>query len=329
MKTAGAPKPPQKSKKPKKSEGTAPEVINITKPEGDEAKLQLKYGKDPQLRDSILSGEILPVVELGKIDSAEGEKDMPPPDAPGSCIPTFAPDEETRAATETLKALQGYQGTAGLPENLSLLTPPGEAEYFEHRGLMETVRQSHKRHQKIHCAPVTQQSVPDTPVNSITTISVRIIPPARVVADDLTKANLREGLPNILLMLQVVWVDKLPVNQQILTVQVVLVELRTISHHLLSQEHLSCTQVDLAPVVLQQVAVVGIPMSQDRMFPIKPCTSQVKMSLLTIHTRLYLSKMPLPFPTFQDKVLKGLTVVTSYQLRLLDFEEPTIMNQVM
>ena len=79
------------------------------------------------------------MVELGKIDSTNGKKDMPPPDAPGSCIPTFAPDEETRATTETLKALQGHQGTAGLPENSSLSTPPGKAEYFEGGGLMETV----------------------------------------------------------------------------------------------------------------------------------------------------------------------------------------------
>ena len=50
---------------------------------------------------------------------------MPPPDVPGSGIPTFAPDKETRAATETLEALQGQQ-TAGLPENSSLSTPPGE-----------------------------------------------------------------------------------------------------------------------------------------------------------------------------------------------------------
>ena len=35
---------------------------------------------------------------------------------------------------------------------------------------------------------------------SITTISVGIIPPARAVAEDFTKANLREGLPNTLLM---------------------------------------------------------------------------------------------------------------------------------
>ena len=174
-KTVGSLKPAPKSKKPKKSEGMAPKVIDIMKPVDDEVKIQLKYAKDQQLRDSILSGETLPVVELGKIDSAEGGKDMPQPDASGSCIPTIAPDEETRATVETLEALQGQQGTAGLPENSSLFTPPGEAEYFEGKGLMETVQQFHKRW-KVRCGLVTQQSVPYTPVSLITTIYVGIIP---------------------------------------------------------------------------------------------------------------------------------------------------------
>ena len=39
-----------------------------------------------------------------------------------------------------------------------------------------------------------------TPANSFTTIPVGILPPARVLADDLTKVNLREGSPNTLLM---------------------------------------------------------------------------------------------------------------------------------
>ena len=128
-----------KSKKTKKSKSTAPEVIDITKPGGDKVKIQLRHAKDQQLRGSILSGKTLPVVGLGKINSAEGEKDIPPPDASGSGIPTFVPDKETRAATETLKALQGQQQTAGLPENSSLSTPPGEADSFKGEGLMETV----------------------------------------------------------------------------------------------------------------------------------------------------------------------------------------------
>ena len=48
---------------------------------------------------------------------------MPPPDAPGPIIPTYAPDEKTRAAAEVLKMLQKKQPTASLPKNSSLLTP--------------------------------------------------------------------------------------------------------------------------------------------------------------------------------------------------------------
>ena len=41
---------------------------------------------------------------------------MPAPHAPGSIIPTSAPDEETRTAAETLKVLQRQQLTAGFPK---------------------------------------------------------------------------------------------------------------------------------------------------------------------------------------------------------------------
>ena len=77
------------------------------------------------------------MVELDKTDSAGGGKDMPPPDALGSGIQTSTPDEETRAATETLKALQRQKQTAGLPENSSLLTPPSEADYLNGNRLMD------------------------------------------------------------------------------------------------------------------------------------------------------------------------------------------------
>ena len=43
------------------------------------------------------------MVELDYIHSTEGEEDMPPPDASGPIIPTYVPDEETRAAAEVLK----------------------------------------------------------------------------------------------------------------------------------------------------------------------------------------------------------------------------------
>ena len=76
----------------------------------------------------------LPVVELDKIHSTEGGEDMPPPDAPGPIIPAYAPDKETRAATEVLKMLQKQQPTASLPKSSSLSTPPGEADYLKGGG---------------------------------------------------------------------------------------------------------------------------------------------------------------------------------------------------
>ena len=78
-------------------------------------------------------------------------------------------------------------------------TPPHEADYFDGGGLIETVQQTQRRW-KIHSAPVSQQSAPNTLAGSITTISVGILPPDRVVAEDLTKANLGEGSPNLLQM---------------------------------------------------------------------------------------------------------------------------------
>ena len=48
--------------------------------------------------------------------------------------------------------------------------------------------------------PVSQQPAQNTPAGSISTTTVGILPPARMLAEDLTKANLREGLPNFLQM---------------------------------------------------------------------------------------------------------------------------------
>ena len=124
---------------------------------------------------------------------------MNPPDVPGPTFPTYAPDEETRAAAKVLQMLQMQQPTASLPKGSGLSTPPGEADYFEGGGLMRTVQQSVIRWGK-HSAPVSQPSTPTTPASSISTITVGILPPARVLAEDLTKATLREGSPNLLQM---------------------------------------------------------------------------------------------------------------------------------
>ena len=117
--------------KKKKSGGTAPEIIDITKLGSGEANIKLQ--------DSILHGGTLPVIELDKMHSTEGGEDMAPPDAPEHIIPTYALDEETRAAAEVLEMLQKRQTRDSLPKSSSLSTPPGEADYFEGGGLMETV----------------------------------------------------------------------------------------------------------------------------------------------------------------------------------------------
>ena len=47
-------------------------------------------------------------------------------------------------------------------------------------------------------SPVSQLLTPVTPAGLISTITVSILPPARVLAEDLTKATLKEGSPNLL-----------------------------------------------------------------------------------------------------------------------------------
>ena len=46
--------------------------------------------------------------------------------------------------------------------------------------------------------PISQPPTPIIPAGSISTITVGILPPAKVLAEDLTKATLREGSPNLL-----------------------------------------------------------------------------------------------------------------------------------
>ena len=133
------------------------------------------------------------MVELDNIHSTEEGGDMPPPDAPGPTLSTYAPDEETRAAAKVLKTLQKQQPTASLPKGSGLSTPPGEADYFKGGSLMRTVQQR----QRMHSTPVSQLSTPTTPAGLISTITVGILPPARVLAEDLTRATLRERSPNL------------------------------------------------------------------------------------------------------------------------------------
>ena len=93
--------------------------------------------------------------------------------------------------------LQNQQPATGHHRRLNLSTPPGEAEYFKGGGLMRTVQESTKR-QKMHGSCISQPLTPVTPAGLISTITVGILPPTRVLAEDLTNATLKEGLPNLL-----------------------------------------------------------------------------------------------------------------------------------
>ena len=158
------------------------EVIDITKPGSDE---NIKLG-DPVL-----------VIELDKINLIGRLKDIPLSDTLGLIVLACAPDEETRAAAEVLKTLQKQQPATGHHRSLNLLTPLGEAEYFKGEGLMRTIQESMKR-QKMHSSPISQLLTPVTPAGLISTVTVGILSPARVLAEDLTKATLKEGSPNLL-----------------------------------------------------------------------------------------------------------------------------------
>ena len=99
--------------------------------DSDEVEIPSKH-TGQQLQVSIPLGRIQsPAVKLNKIDSDQGRKGMSPPNSQESAISTSALDEETRAAAETLEALQTHQVPESLPEDSSLSTPPGEAEHFE------------------------------------------------------------------------------------------------------------------------------------------------------------------------------------------------------
>ena len=166
-------------KSKKKSEGTTAEVIDIMKPGSDE---------------NIELGEPVPVVELDKIDLIGRLKNIPLSDTLGLIFPAYRPDEETRATAEVLKTLQKQLPTGHLwISNLSTL--PGEAEYFKGGGLMRIICELMKR--QMCSSSVSQLLTPVTPAGLILTITVGILPLARVLAEDFMKATLKEGSPNL------------------------------------------------------------------------------------------------------------------------------------
>ena len=153
-------------KSKKKSEGATADLIDISKPGSDEN------------------------IKLG--DSPRRSKVIPSSDMWGWTVP----DEEARVTAEVLQTLNKQPG-AGHHLCLTQSTPPGEAEYFEGSGLMRNIQESVKRH-KMYNSPISQPPTPITPAASISTITVGILPSAKVLAEDLTKATLRDGSPNLL-----------------------------------------------------------------------------------------------------------------------------------
>ena len=133
------------------------------------------------------------IVKLDKIDFPPRSKVIPSSDTQGLTVP----DEEAKVAAEVIQTLNKQQPGAGHHLCLTQSTPPGKTEYFEGGGLMKNIQESVKRH-KMCNLPVSQLPTPITPAGSILTITVGILPPAKVLAEDLTKATVREGLPNIL-----------------------------------------------------------------------------------------------------------------------------------
>ena len=155
----------------KKSEGTTAELIDISKPGSDE---NIELGLD-------------------KIDSPHRSKFIPSSDTRGWTVP----DEEARVTAEVLQTLNKQQPGAGHQLCSTQSTPPAEAEYFEGGGLMRNIQESVKRH-KMCNSPISQPPTPITPTGLILTVSVGILLPAKVLAEDFTKATLRKGSPNLL-----------------------------------------------------------------------------------------------------------------------------------
>ena len=283
-----------KSKK-KKSEGATAKLIDILKPGSDE---------NIKLRDSI------PVVELDKIDSPCRSKVIPSSDTQGPTVP----DEEVRIAAEVLQTLNKQQPGAGHHLCSTQSTPPGKAEYFEGGGLMRNIQESVKRH-KMCNSLVSKPPTPITPAGSILTIIVGILSPAKVLAEDFTKATIREGSPNILKVTQSSWAGKLLTNQLIPMMQIIRVDPRTTQRHPPGRVFQLHAQVHLALVEVQQAAVVKVLVNQSRKLPTSPWWSQMTMISLMIPIRLYPLSRSSQFQPFPERISRDSMKDTFYQQR--------------
>ena len=151
-------------------------------------------------------------------------------------------------------------------------------------------------------APVSQLPTPNTLAGSISTITVGILPPTRVLAEDLTKAQ-REGSPN-LLQIAFKCVGKQATSES------------TDSHSAVEQGGTKNNQASSSKPRVLTTHLSGPGSSggaagdsgQDPNelrwgSPIWPWLSP--MSLLMTHTRLYLLRMPSLFPFLPRQNLEG------------------------
>ena len=102
----------------------------------------------------------------------------------------YTTDEETGVAAETLESLQGTDDL--------IKTPPGEEDYFEGSGLQDHICHSQVK-KKGHSHQTIQQSTADTPTSSMMSVPIKMVPPAKVIIDDMVNLSLRLGSPNPLM----------------------------------------------------------------------------------------------------------------------------------
>ena len=164
----------------------------------------------------------------------------------------------------------------------------------------------------MHYSPIFQPPTPITPAGSILTLTVGILPPAKVLAEDLTKATLRESSSNLLKVTPKFMAGKLPKNQHVLTVQIIIVDPKTIQHHPPGGVFQLHAQVCLALVEVWQAAMVKVLVNPSRKLSTSPWWHQMMMSSLMIPTRSYPLRRCLLFQPFPERISRELMKGTFY-----------------
>ena len=167
----------------------------------------------------------------------------------------------------------------------------------------------------MHNSPVSQSPAPITSAGLISTITVGILVPARVLAGHLTKVTLREGSPNLL------------------KVTPKFISWKTTNEATCScdADHLCGPKDSAAPSSRWGVSATcsSVPGSSEgvagssgqvlvnpsRKLPISPLWCQMTMSSLMTPTRSYPLRRSLPFQPFPERILRDSMKGTFYQQR--------------